>query len=51
MDNEASGLISKARDILSSLSKEKKAGDDFNIFSILERDRAEVRHSRLLANF
>lgn len=49
MDNEASGLISKARDILSSLSKEKKAGDDFNIFSILERDRAEVRHSRLLA--
>ncbi len=36
--------------ILEQINQDKKAGDDFNIFSILAMERAEVKHSKILAD-
>lgn len=36
--------------ILEQINQDKKAGDDFNIFSVLAMERAEVKHSKILAD-
>lgn len=46
----ASSLLEKAKDIISKQDIiDKTNGGKFNIFTILERDRSEVRHSRMIA--
>lgn len=49
MIDKVNRLFYDAQKILEGIGSSKKTGEEFNIFSILERDRAEVRHSRLLA--
>lgn len=47
---EASNLLEKAKKITSKQDViDKTNGCKFNIFAILERDRSEVRHSRMIA--
>lgn len=50
MYQEASNLLIQATNLISKQDNiEKTNGSKFNIFTILERDRSEVRHSRMIA--
>lgn len=43
-------ILKKADLILQHIDQDKKVGDDYNIFSILAIERAEVKHSKILAD-
>lgn len=43
-------ILKEAGLILEQINQDKKAGDDFNIFSVLAMERAEVKHSKILAD-